>query len=64
MYVPSSSESDMKFSCIDSGATTRYFSSVIDVCIGEVVLFVTDLSDSITLIYPSFCAIFKGVCPF
>ena len=32
-YKPSSSESDMNVSCIASGATTLYFSSVIDVVI-------------------------------
>jgi len=33
IYKPSSSESDMNVSCIASGATTLYFSSVIDVVI-------------------------------
>lgn len=45
---PSSSESDMNASCMASGATTRYFSSVKDVCIGASVV-VTDFNESVTL---------------
>lgn len=45
---PSSSESDMNVSCIASGATTRYFSSVIDVDIATSEL-VTGFNESKTL---------------
>jgi hypothetical protein len=55
-YKPSSSESDMNVSCIASGATTRYFSSVIEVDMAASES-VTGLSESKTLMYPSFWAI-------
>ncbi|CAB0018485.1 unnamed protein product, partial [Nesidiocoris tenuis] len=60
---PSSSESDMKVSCIASGATTRYFSSVVTVVVVVIVVSVTTLSVSTTVMYPSLCAIASGVRP-
>lgn len=52
----------MKVSCMASGATTRYFSSVIDVDI-DASSFVTGFNESKTLMYPSFCAMWRGVWP-
>jgi hypothetical protein len=46
---PSSSESDMKISCIVSGATTRYFSSAPDATLVGMDGSVTTLSVSTTL---------------
>jgi hypothetical protein len=46
--LPSSSESDIKVSCIASGATTRYFSSFIEVDIAASEL-VTGFNESKTL---------------
>jgi hypothetical protein len=60
---PSSSESDMKVSCIVSGATTRYFSSAPDVTLVGMEGSVTTLSVSTTLMYPSFWAMDSAVCP-
>lgn len=60
---PSSSESDMKVSCISSGACTLYFSSIFVVVV-VVIVVVTIFSVSMTVIYPSFWAMFSGVWPF
>ena len=58
---PSSSLSDMNVSCIDSGATTLYFSSADPG--GEIGASVTFFNVSTTEIYPSFCAIESALCP-
>lgn len=60
---PSSSESDIKASCIDSGARTLYFSSMVLVVVVVIVVSVTTFKVSTTLTYPSLLAIFNGVCP-
>lgn len=54
----------MKVSCIASGATTLYFSSIVVVVVVVVVVSVTTFKVSMTLMYPSFWAMCKGVCPF
>lgn len=46
---PSSSESDMNVSCMDSGALTRYFSSTVVVVVVVTSCSVTTLSVSTTL---------------
>lgn len=49
MYLPpSSSESDIKVSCIASGATTLYFSSMVVVVVVVIVVSVTTFNVSIT----------------
>jgi len=58
---PSSSESDIGASCIVSGETTLYFSSVLD---GIAVCSVMFFNSSTTDMYPSLWAIERAVCPF
>lgn len=60
---PSSSESLMNVSCMVSGATTRYFSSVMVVVVVVTMVSVTTLRVSMTEMYPSFWAIDNAVCP-
>lgn len=61
---PSSSESDIKVSCIASGATTLYFSSILTVVVVTTFVSVTTLRDSTTLMYPNLLAMPRAVCPF
>lgn len=60
---PSSSESLINVSCIVSGATTLYFSSVTVVVVVVTIVSVTIFNVSTTDMYPSLCAIERAVCP-
>ena len=61
---PSSSESDMNVSCMDSGAKTLYFSSIVVVVVVVISCSVTTFRVSTTEMYPSLWAIDRAVCPF
>jgi len=53
MLPPSSSESDINVSCIDSGAITLYFSSIVLVVVVVIVVSETTFNVSTTLMYPN-----------
>lgn len=61
---PSSSESDIRVSCMASGVITLYFSSVVVVVVVVMVVSVTIFRVSTMLTYPNFCAMLNAVCPY